>query len=258
MDRTRFTGYTLTVIGLAMVLAYLMWGQVMDFLGVPEDPKNLALVLGTGTTFLGIYTSVMSTERYVKAETLASGFSASLENLDRIISELEIHGRGIYLPNDYVGEPRVFLPVKKGDVSIPDLRGDPTFLTGADAGELGILISPPGHHLCSLLEGELEARIEDLEPSTVATMVPPLLSHGFGLASYIEIDEQEPSFVIRSPASSDLCERELFSCTRVGCPLCSCLCEALSRSMDVALRLESLEYEAARNRVSVTLTRVGT
>jgi len=99
--------------------------------------------------------------------------------------------------------------------------------------------------------------MEDLEASAVSTMVAPLLSRGLELAGSIEVDEGEPSFIVRSPVCSDVCERRLPSCIRVGCPVCSCICEALSRSMGLALRLDSLEYDSARDEVSVTLTRVG-
>lgn len=242
-------------LGLAMLALYLAW----DYLGIgggETDPRNVALVLGAGTTFLGVYTSVMATETYVKSEVISSDFTAGMENLDRIIRELSVEGQGIYLPADYVGEPRAFLPVKRGDISLPDLRGDPTFLTGADASEPGILIFPPGHRLCDIAQREMEVDIEALDPEALATILPPLLSVGLGLAGSIEIDESDLVVTLTEPASRDLYESGLEAVRRLGCPICSCVCEALCRSMDTALRIESLEYDPGRGKVKASLARL--
>lgn len=244
VSSTRLVGILFLATGISLLVAELFLRE------------NVVLILGAGATFLGIYATAMSTERYVKGDTLVAGCAAGLENLDRIISELGVDGNAVYLPKSYVGEPRVFVPAKRGVTALPDLRGDPTFLTGTDAGELGILISPPGHRLCTLLEEELEIGLDGLEPAAIATMIPPIMSQGLGLAGSVEIDEENLTFTIGSPVCSELCKSGLKACRQVGCPICSSICEALSRSLGVALSLESLDYDGASDMVRASLSRL--
>ncbi len=256
MVDAKIIAYLFAITGIALLATYAAWGFLEEEFGWAETSKNTVLVLGAGATFLGIYTAAMSTERYVKAETIVSSCAAGLENLDRILTELQIEGSGIYLPKSHVGKPRVFIPASTKDTALPDLRGDPTFLTGT-AGPAGLLITPPGHGLCTLLEDELEVELDELEPGGFATLVPPLLSQGLGLAESVEIDEERLTFSISSPFCSELCSLGMRSCRQIGCPLCSCISEGLSRSLATPLRLESLTYDAAADVVKATLSRLG-
>ncbi len=242
-DATRTVGFLFLATGVGLLV-----GEV--FLKI-----DVLLVLGVGSIFLGIYSIAMSTELYVKSDVILAACAAGLENLDRVLGELGITGKAVYLPKAYAGEPRVFVPAGTGPTAVPDLRGDPTFLTGASS-QLGLVISPPGHRLCSLLEEELGMSLDGLEPAAVANTIPPLITQGLGLARSMEIDEESLSFRARSPACSDLCASGLRACQQVGCMICSSICEALSRSLDAALRLESLDYDKASDTVTVRLARL--
>ncbi len=256
MVNSRTIAYLFVITGTGLLATYAAWGSLQEEFGWGETSKNTVLVLGAGATFLGIYAAAMSTERYVKAETIVSSCAAGLENLDRILTELRIEGRGIYLPKSHVGNPRVFIPASTKETALPDLRGDPTFLTGT-AGPAGLLISPPGHRLCTLLEEELELELDGLEPGTFSTLIPPLLSQGLGLAGSVEIDEEQMTFSISSPFCSELCSLGMKSCRQVGCPLCSCISEGLSRSLAMPLRIESLAYDATADMVKASLAKLG-
>jgi len=244
VNTTRIVGLVFLLIGIGLLVSELFFEGA------------LPLVLGAGTSFLGVYTIAMSTERYVKADVLVAGFEASMENIDRVLRELKVSGRAVFLPKRYAGEPRIFLPARTGEITLPDLRGDPTFLTGVEADEAGILLFPPGHGLCILLEGELESEMEGLEPEAVATMIPPLLCQGLGLAKSIDIDEEKLTLELRSPVTFGFYGRNLKGAEQIGCPVSSCISEALSRSLDAALMVESVRYESGRELVEVVLRRL--
>ena len=240
---TKVFGFLSLFAGILMLVGEAWWQQ------------NVLLILGSGSVFLGIYSIVLSTERYVKAEAFTASFGSEVENLDRIMVGLEIDGKAIYLPRDYAGSPRVFIPARDGG-PLPDVRADPVFVTGSGSSSMGIHMLPLGHSLLTYLEEELEAKVEDLEPSAVAVMLPPLLTQGLGLAASVEIDEVDLTFTVQSPICSSTCKRGLKACTNVGCPLCSCIAEALSRSLGAPLRLSALQYDLPTDRVSGRLEKI--
>jgi len=255
LANARIIAYLFMIIGALLLVTYAAWDVLQAEFTWEETSKNTVLVLGTGAAFLGIYAAAMSTERYVKAEALAAGCSSVLDNLNRIMTELNVNGNAVYLPASYAGEPRIFIPAKEGSGSIPDLRGDPTFLTGTTSSQLGLLISPLGHRLCQLLESELKAGLESLEPGAVASMVPPLLSQGLGLAASVDLDEEGMTCSIRSSVCSDQYRSGLRAAMRVGCPVASCMIEALARSENAAIRILSLAYDAQTDTAQIRLGR---
>jgi len=66
-NATKVFGFLSLFAGIVMLVGEAWWQQ------------NVLLILGAGSVFLGIYSIVLSTERYVKAEAFTASFEAKLK-----------------------------------------------------------------------------------------------------------------------------------------------------------------------------------
>jgi hypothetical protein len=132
------------------------------------------LALGLSALILGIMTLYLPEPGRIPSYLAASVSLSALVNMERLLEELYLDEKGIYIPTGGTGvSPKVFIPLTQtqatGRPSLELARRGRLFVRVGEApGEMGILLDAPGSEILSQLERLLgvdlaKMNLEDLE-----------------------------------------------------------------------------------------------
>ena len=216
-------GYVLLPLGfLALIFSIVYTSSILAFIGL-------------GLTFWGALLTYLRQEKYVKATLIDSTAISSIENLDKIITELKYKGKGIHLPPEYFKDPKsglVYIPKKEG-AKIP--RAGETSEEVFSQKTQGMFITPPGLSLTNYFENELGKNFAKADLKHLQNNLPKLFIENLEIAEDLEIEIENNTFHIKiiNSVYKDLCSKaRKFSsiCGSVGCPICSAIACALTRA----------------------------
>jgi len=209
--------------------------------------SSILAFIGLGLTFWGFLLSYLKRERYVKSTVLNSTATPSLETLSRIITELDFKGKAVYLPPKYLKDFKsgMLYILKKQEVKIPtveEISEEKTFLRNPN----GLCIVPPGLSLTNLFEKELGQDFIRADLHFLQNNLPRILIENLEIVQDVEINIEGNRVQVKLVDSvySDLCkETRKFSniCSSIGCPLCSSIACALSRTTGKPVIIEENE-----------------
>lgn len=204
--------------------------------------------IGLGLTFWGALLIYIRPVGFVKSTLLDSSTVPLLLIIDRIISDLNLQGKGVYLPPRSLREIKggtLFIP-SRNEIILPPIEETAegrVFLRNPN----GICLSPPGLGLTNLYEEELGRDFVGADMAYLQNNLPALFIEGLELAEDLEINvEGEIIHVkIAGSAYADIC-REIRNtapkiCTFIGCPLCSSIALTLTRTMGKPILIEKVE-----------------
>jgi len=226
--------------------ALLLSGAIALITSVLYSSSILAFI-GLGLTFWGALILYIRPAKYVKASLLDYTVISSLETVDQIITDLNYKGKAIYLPPRYIKDlkgGKVFIPSKE-NLSIPpaeEIAEEKVFLKNPK----GICLNPPGVALANLYENKLRKSFIEVDLNYLQNNLPKLFIEDLEIAEDLEI-KIEGNIVktkITGSIIKDLCNetRELPNiCGSIGCPLCSSIAIALTRSTGKPLIIEKTE-----------------
>jgi hypothetical protein len=215
-------GYILLLFGLlALLLSIVYTSSILTFIGL-------------GLTFWGALLTYLRQEKYVKATLIDSTAISSIENLDKIITELKYRGKGIHLPPEYFKNPKselVYIPKKEG-TKIPRI-GETSEVFSQKA--QGMFITPPGLGLANYFENELGKNFAKADLKYLQNNLPKLFMENLEIAEDLEVETENNTFHIRiiNSVYKDFCSkaRKFPSiCGSIGCPICSAIACALTRA----------------------------
>jgi hypothetical protein len=209
--------------------------------------SSILAFIGLGLTFWGALILYIRPAKYVKASLLDYTVISSLETVDQIITDLDYKGKAIYLPPRYIKDlkgGKVFIPSKE-NLSIPpseEIAEEKVFLKNPK----GICLTPPGVALANLYENKLRKSFIEVDLNYLQNNLPKLFIEGLEIAEDLEIKIEGNIVKTRITGSiiKDLCNetRELPNiCGSIGCPLCSSIAIALTRSTGKTLIIEKTE-----------------
>jgi len=216
-------GYLLLLFGFsALILSIVYTSSILAFIGL-------------GLTFWGALLIYLRKEKYVKAKLIDPTAISSIENLDKIITELEYKGKAIHLPPEYFKDPKsglVYIPKKEG-TKIP--RAEDTSGEVFSQKTQGMFITPPGLDLTNYFENELGKNFAKADLKYLEKNLPKLFRENLEIAEDLEIQIENNTFHIKiiNSVYKDLCSKaRKFSsiCGSVGCPICSSIACALTRA----------------------------
>ena len=225
----------------------LLLGAVALALSMVYASSILALI-GLGLTFWGVLLSMVRPVRYVKSSLLDSTAFSSLTTVDRIITDLGYEGKGIHLPPRYLKGLKtgtVFIPFKK-ELIIPTLdevSKERVFLENPK----GICLTPSGSELVNLFEKELGTNFAKVDLNYLQNNLPKLFVEGLEIAKDFEMKTYNDTIIVKITESvyKDFCSevRTKLSnvCNSLGCPLCSSIACALTRSTGKPIIIEKNE-----------------
>lgn len=227
---------------------FLFFGIIALVSSIIYNSSILALI-GLGLTLCGGLFLYVRAARYVKEDVLDSTAISSLMIIDKILTELNYKGKGIYLPPRHLKELKesiVFVPARK-EVLIPpakDVAQGKLFLNPH-----GICLTTPGQGLLTLYEEKLGTDLSKTNLNYLKNNLPKLLIEDLEILEDLEIEEQGDKVHVkmRLSAYKGLCSqvrKQTDICSRLGCPLCSSIAGALAKATDKAVVIERNEVSS--------------
>jgi len=224
----------------------LLSGTVGLITSIVFSSSILALI-GLGLTFWGALLLFIKPTKYVKASLLDSATLSLLKTIDQIIANLNNKGKAIYLPPKHLKALKggtVFIPSEK-DLIIPpaeEIAEEKVFLKNPQ----GIFITAPGLDLVNLFENELGKDFTKVDLNYLQNNLPKLFIEDLEIAENLEmsIKSDRMRVIIREPINKDFCKeaRKLSNiCCSIGCPLCSSIAIAMSRTTGKPVIIEKEE-----------------
>jgi len=227
----------------------LLSGTIALFASIVHSSYILAFI-GLGLTFWGALFLFIKPTKYVKANLLDSTALSSLTTIDQIVTDLNYRGKAIYLPPKYlkaIKGGRMFISSKK-DLIIPpvqEIANEKVFLKNSK----GIYLTPPGLGLVNLYENELGKDFAKVDLDYLQNNLPKLFIEELEIAEDVEINVGEVMIRAKITGSiyKDFCKeaRKLSNiCDSFGCPLCSSIAIALTRTTGKPVIIEKAELSA--------------
>ena len=237
----RFGGIPIALIGLLLIMAPFFG------LGIDDDILSLFQRAGFGILLMGLLILFLFSVRTIPREVSTSFIVDNGRNTARLLQGLNLHGKGVYFPPvGRLKEDRVYIPLEKHDLPLPEISDDTVFNVGSTGPSMGISIVPPGKGLVDSVERLTGRRFGD-DDLWDAEESLQRLSKGTGMFRSVELKDRKGSIQLRiiHETEADICSGlwkeygELHE--QAGCPLCSAVLCATSRMAMTPLRIRSAE-----------------
>lgn len=229
--------------------------------GVGGKASSFMLRAGFSLFLIGIMTLFLMSFRSVPEELSFSFLNTITRNMGREIKALNLEGNGIYISRGIrLREDRVFIPLDRRRMQIPELNDESVFNTGDAGASIGLSTIPSGQGLVDEIERSAGSKFQDDDPMNAPESLEKM-GRGTGLFGGIRIEEGKGTVDIeiaqtRFRPVCDLAWKEYPDLhKKIGCPACSAVLCASARIMKVPLRIESVERES--NTVRYRLRREG-
>lgn len=234
-EASEIVAYALLLSGtIALVISILYSSSILAFSGL-------------GLTLWGALLLFIKPTKYVKAILLDSTVLSSLKAMDRVIADSDLRGKAVYLPPNHLHAPKggiVFIPSKEKLVipTVDVVEEKEVFLDNPK----GICLTPPGLGLADLYENELAKDFTKADLNYLQRNLPKLFVEDLEIAEDLEmnIEGDRIRVIITGSIYQNLCDgvRELSKIFgSIGCPLCSSIAVALTRTTGRPLIIEKTE-----------------
>jgi len=192
-------------------------------------------VLGVTIIFWGAILLYVTPSKYVPLTLLTASAEDSAANIERIISELNLSEKGVYLP------PKNLKNIESSLVFIPGALKTPLFTPEETNEKLltnqktGAFITPPGSALSRIFEEELGFSFTKTDLNQIKNKFPKLLVEGMELAENAEIQIQGNAVTLEITGSilDEICSQtdsQPKTHKQVGCLLSSAIACALAKA----------------------------
>lgn len=242
----------ITLGGLVGFVSYLMWIVPM-------------LAFGLASFLIGIMILYLpESNRAVTSELATDSSLPSLLNMERLLEDLDLDERGIYIPVSGLGEcPKVFVPlVQTWATERPPLglrSSNRIFVTvGKNPEERGILLDAPGSQILYSLERSLGRNLAEIPLEDLQTNLDSAL-RTLDIAKATTVARQESTVNIETELTALLdLEQKLRNLAprlvmQVGTPVASALAAAVSKSTAKYVTFKNAVLQVPNRRLSISL-----
>jgi hypothetical protein len=204
--------------------------------------------IGLSLTFWGVIFQFIKKVKYVQSDLLNAVIIPNSLTIMRIISDLGFEGKAVYLPpsayksKDYK-EGLVFISLKKNAPlpRIEEISPERVFQKHLD----GLCLIPPGLDLVNFFEEELGKELIQEDFKYLKDQLPKLFVEKLEIATGLKIKENnnQVNFQISDSIFLNTCKqiRDAGICKNFGCPLCSSIACALTRTLGKPVIIEKAE-----------------
>jgi hypothetical protein len=218
---------------------------------------------GLGAFLIGLLLIFLPFTPSVSPQIIGEALLPSMANLESLLKGFGVDAPGTYLYSDqYLGGLRVFVPLSETSSIVPveaQTAASILIMPESDPAKGGLLLQPPGAGLLTMIERETEQDmttigLSDLEGALESTMVS-----GLGLASNIRLSPENSTvqFTVGGDALWVFTERMVrempLVCERVGCPICSLMACAVSKSAHSKVRFAGSSHQNGKHSGSLQL-----
>ena len=268
------TAIATTIISITLILTSYHTRQTKRFLSTPtllkiNPPKLICFILfstgaialafsinynssilafiGLGLIFWGDLLLYITPTKHIKLELLNATAFSTLANIEKVIANAELKGKGIYLPPKYLKDSEsslVFIPSKAEQPLPKPEEVDEEKLYSKNPN--GIFLTPPGLTLSKLFEKELGTSFLRIDLNYIQEKFPKLFIEDMEIAENTEIKTENKTITIEitNHIFNEICRetRKLQKTHEsVGCPLCSAIACALAKATGKPIKIEKEE-----------------
>lgn len=164
---------------------------------------------------------------------------ANSRNIEKILIDNNLNGKGIYMPTNNRTGPIVFVPALDLTVNLLERNSRNTQL-----GKKGMYISPPGQALCKVFEQQIGVTFARMNLEKFQTVFPKILVDelAFAHSVSIQIDETIVTIGIIDSIFQHICQNtnsQLRAHRQVGCLLTSAIACALAKVTGNPITIQS-------------------
>jgi hypothetical protein len=203
--------------------------------------------VGLGLAFWGALLLYVTPTKQVRLELLNATLTPTLVNTEKMLTNLNLGGKGIYLPPKYLKDfesSLIFIPSKEGQALPKPEEIDAEKLYSKNPN--GIFLTPQGAALSKLFEKELETSFTRTDLKYLQEKLPKLLIENMEIAESMEIKAENNTVTVEitEHVFSDIYkETEKLSKTHgtMGSPLSSAIACALAKATGKPVVIEKEE-----------------
>lgn len=208
---------------------------------------SILAFIGLGLTFWGALLRYITPSKHVPLELLNATVTSTLTNMEKIITDSNLNGKGIYLPPKYLKDfesSLIFIP-SKAEQALPkpeEIEEEKLYSKNPN----GIFLTPPGLALSKLFEEELGTSFTKTDLNYLQEKLPKLFIGDMEIVEGIDIETENDTITIEitNHIFKDICEetrKHQKLCESIGCPLCSALACALAKVTGKPITIEREE-----------------
>ena len=217
-----------------IILIMLSLGIVIVIVSKFYTSSFLA-IFGLAIIFWGAILLYLTPSKHVPLTLLNASTKAAVSNIERVITELDLDQKGIYLPPDNLRNidfSLVFIP-ETSKSPLPSLEESDKKLLSKE--KTGTFFTPPGSALTNLFEKELGVSFTKTDLNQIQNLLPKLLVKILELAKDAEIQIQGNTVIlqVRKSILDEICRQTDFqpkAHKQVGCLLSSAIACALAKA----------------------------
>jgi hypothetical protein len=249
--RYRSLGYLFIGLGAVAFVVSIMFGT----------PAILAP--GFAAFLIGLLLAYLSFMPTLPSELIAGALMPMMNNLEALFKNLRVNDYATYVGPQGQGKLtwyRVFIPCD-ADSQLPKSKITDEILITLDDnhGVNGVLLDPPGSNLLMMLERECGQDIGSVELSGLEGALDNGIVKSLELASslHLTFEDSKAHLVVEGDAlwelTRELAEKAPIICERVGCPICSLVACALTKSSRRAVRFLGAKHFDGKHKSSYEL-----
>jgi hypothetical protein len=216
---------------------------------INKDPEYQEI--GFGTVFIGSFIFLVITERTIPKKLSDAYIASNMELINSLVDSLHLKGNGIYIPtsNDLLKE-RVLIPAQENEnIDLPVIKGNSFFIPKTSESGLSVVFVPPGLELLDTIEKEMGIKFENIDIDKLGQYLQ-IMIYGLGLLKSLSIELEDEKFIrvkIKHVAYDDIYTdivKKMGNLYRqTGCPICSSILCAITRSSGKEVRIQNADIE---------------
>jgi hypothetical protein len=242
------------------------------FLGLGAVGFVVSIIFGTpailapsfAAFLIGVLLAYLSLMPTVPSQLVAGALMPTMNNLEALFKNLQVNDYATYVgPRDRnkLTSLRVFIPLSSdANSKLPKSKiTDKILITLDNRGVNGLLLDPPGSGLLVMLERESGQDVGSVELSGLQEALDNGIVKSLELASslHLTFEDSKAHLVVEGDAlwelTRELAEKAPIICERVGCPICSLVACALTKSSHRAVKFQGAKHYDGKHKSSYEL-----
>ena len=227
-----------------IAFAMLILG-IISLVASAFNASSILAFLGLGLTFWGAILLYITPTKHVKLELLNATAHSALANIEKVITNAKLNGKGIYLPPKYLKDLEsslIFIPSKADQLPPKPEEIDEEKLYSEK--QKGMFLTPPGVALSKLFEKTLGTSFTRTRPNYLQRNLPKLFIKTLKIAEDIDVKTENNTITIEitNHIFNEICQetrKHQKTSESIGCPLCSALACALAKATGKPITIEN-------------------
>ena len=213
------------------------------------NPSSLYIKIGFSSILIGVFLIFIITEKTIPQKLSNAQIKGNIEAIKNITNELNLSGNAVFIPkNNILNTERVFIPLEKSNLRLPEIDDDFVFSTGIDGKSMGISIPPSGQELLYEVEKDIDftktedEKIEEKLQSFVGMDIVKSVSFK-KLKDGWNLELEKPIF----------CTKDQDLCNKYPCPACSAIISAIAKASEKRVTINRANYTDAKTTFNLRL-----